>query len=93
MEKCIQEQRSPTGEGLATGSSIPLSDKLYGMKLPMGRLKTGTPARIRTSSINLKKLEIATRRKTNTMDVFIQQTKKTPKTTFMLCGKNKPGNA
>ena len=39
------------------GSSIPLSDKLYGMKLPMGRLKTGTPARIRTSSINLKKLE------------------------------------
>ena len=27
------------------------------MKLPMGRLKTGTPARIKTSSINLKKLE------------------------------------
>jgi hypothetical protein len=39
MEKCIQEQRSPTGEGLEMGSSIPLSDKLYGMKLPMGRLK------------------------------------------------------
>ena len=45
------------GGRVGDGSSIPLSDKLYGMKLPMGRLKTGTPARIRTSSINLKKLE------------------------------------
>ena len=45
------------GGRVGDGSSIPLSDKLYGMKIPMGRLKTGTPARIRTSSINLKKLE------------------------------------
>ena len=34
-------------------SSIPLSKRLYDLKLPMGRLKTGTPARIKLSSINL----------------------------------------
>ena len=45
------------GGRVGDGSSIPLSDKLYGMEIPMGRLKTGTPARIRTSSIDLKKLE------------------------------------
>ena len=39
-------------------SAIPLSKKLYGLRLPMGRLKTGTPARIKLSSIDLKKMEI-----------------------------------
>ena len=37
--------------------SIPLSKKLYGLKLPMGRLKTGTPARIKLSSIDTSKME------------------------------------
>ena len=39
------------------GSAIPLSKKLYDLKLPMGRLKTGTPARIKLSSIDLSKME------------------------------------
>ncbi len=39
------------------GSAIPLSEKLYSLNIPMGRLKTGTPARIKLSSINLNKME------------------------------------
>ena len=38
-------------------TSIPLSKKLYDLKLPMGRLKTGTPARIKLSSIDLNLME------------------------------------
>ena len=38
-------------------TSIPLSKKLYDLKLPMGRLKTGTPARIKLSSIDLSPME------------------------------------
>jgi tRNA uridine 5-carboxymethylaminomethyl modification enzyme len=38
-------------------TSIPLSNKLYDLKLPMGRLKTGTPARIKLSSIDLSLME------------------------------------
>ena len=46
-------------EGGRTGepSSIPLSERLYKLKLPMGRLKTGTPARIKLSSIDLSLME------------------------------------
>ena len=46
-------------EGGRTGdlSSIPLSKRLYSMNLPMGRLKTGTPARIKLSSIDLTTME------------------------------------
>ena len=53
-----------TGEDITQGgrsgetSSIPLSETLYNLKLPMGRLKTGTPARIKMSSINLSVMEI-----------------------------------
>jgi tRNA uridine 5-carboxymethylaminomethyl modification enzyme len=38
-------------------SAIPLSKRLYELNLPMGRLKTGTPARIKLSSINLSAME------------------------------------
>ena len=38
-------------------SSIPLSKKLYQLNIPMGRLKTGTPPRIKLSSIDLNKME------------------------------------
>ena len=53
-----------TGKTISTGGrfgdevAIPLSKRLYDLKLPMGRLKTGTPARIKFSSINIKKMEI-----------------------------------
>ena len=40
------------GGRMGDGSAIPLSKKLYSLKLPMGRLKTGTPARIKLSSIS-----------------------------------------
>ena len=38
-------------------TSIPLSKKLYELNVPMGRLKTGTPPRIKLSSINTKIME------------------------------------
>ena len=38
-------------------SSIPLSQKLYQLNIPMGRLKTGTPPRIKLSSININEME------------------------------------
>ena len=38
-------------------TSIPLSKKLYNLNLPMGRLKTGTPARIKLSSIDLSLMD------------------------------------
>ena len=52
-----------TGDKISIGgrigdqSSIPLSKKLYELSLPMGRLKTGTPARIKLSSVDITKME------------------------------------
>ena len=50
------EEVTPGGR-IGDGSAIPLSKKLYDLELPMGRLKTGTPARIKLSSIDLSKME------------------------------------
>ena len=38
-------------------ASVKLSEKLYSLELPMGRLKTGTPARIKLTSLNLESME------------------------------------
>ena len=38
-------------------ASVKLADKLYSLKLPMGRLKTGTPARIKLTSLDLESME------------------------------------
>ena len=46
-----------SGGRVGDDTSIPLSKKLYDLKLPMGRLKTGTPARIKLSSIDLSLME------------------------------------
>ena len=45
------------GGRVGDGSATPLSKRLYDLNLPMGRLKTGTPARIKLSSINTSKME------------------------------------
>jgi tRNA uridine 5-carboxymethylaminomethyl modification enzyme len=45
------------GGRMDDGTAIPLSEKLYSLKLPMGRLKTGTPARIKLSSISTSYME------------------------------------
>ena len=45
-----------SGGRIGDGSAIPLSKKLYDLELPMGRLKTGTPARIKLSSIDPSKI-------------------------------------
>ena len=46
-----------SGGRVGDDTSIPLSKKLYDLKLPMGRLKTGTPARIKLSSIDLSRMD------------------------------------
>ena len=46
-----------SGGRVGDDTSIPLSKKLYDLQLPMGRLKTGTPARIKLSSINTDIME------------------------------------
>ena len=38
-------------------ASVKLAEKLYSLKLPMGRLKTGTPARIKLTSLDLESME------------------------------------
>ncbi len=45
------------GGRMGDGTAIPLSERLYSLKLPMGRLKTGTPARIKLSSISTSCME------------------------------------
>mgnify|MGYP006253023473 FL=1 len=45
------------GGRIGDSSSKPLSKKLYSLRLPMGRLKTGTPARIKLSSLDLSVME------------------------------------
>ncbi len=49
-------ERIPAGR-VGEAPSIGLSDTLYGLDLRMGRLKTGTPARLRKSSIDWDSLE------------------------------------
>ncbi|MDA9266604.1 tRNA uridine-5-carboxymethylaminomethyl(34) synthesis enzyme MnmG [Gammaproteobacteria bacterium] len=50
-------KESSKGGRVGDCSSIPLSERLYGLKLPMGRLKTGTPARVKLSSLDLSVME------------------------------------
>ena len=50
-------KESSKGGRVGDRSSIPLSERLYGLKIPMGRLKTGTPARVKLSSLDLSVME------------------------------------
>lgn len=53
----VGDQRTPAGRW-GEAPAIGLSERLYGMGLRMGRLKTGTPARLRKSSIDWSELEL-----------------------------------
>jgi tRNA uridine 5-carboxymethylaminomethyl modification enzyme len=53
----IGEKRIPAGR-VDEAPAIGLSDRLYGLGLKMGRLKTGTPARLRGSTIDWSGLEM-----------------------------------
>jgi len=53
----IGEKRIPAGR-VGEQPAIGLSDRLYSLGLQMGRLKTGTPARLRKSSIDWAGLEM-----------------------------------
>ena len=51
------DQQTPAGR-FGEAPSVPLADRLYGLGLKMGRLKTGTPARLDGTSIAWDKLEM-----------------------------------
>ena len=51
------KERTPAGRH-GEAPSIGLSDRLYGLGLKMGRLKTGTPARLESQSIAWDRLEM-----------------------------------
>ena len=51
------EQQTPAGR-FGEAPSVPLAERLYGLGLKMGRLKTGTPARLDGTSIAWDKLEM-----------------------------------
>ena len=53
----IGEKRIPAGR-VGEAPAIGLSDRLYGLGLKMGRLKTGTPARLKSSSIDWSGIEM-----------------------------------
>ena len=53
----LGEERIPAGR-IGENPSIRLADRLRGMNLPIGRLKTGTPARLDGRTINLASLEM-----------------------------------
>ena len=53
----IGETRIPAGR-VGEAPAIGLSERLYNLGLDMGRLKTGTPARLRKSSIDWDSLEM-----------------------------------
>ncbi|MGB3148056.1 MAG: tRNA uridine-5-carboxymethylaminomethyl(34) synthesis enzyme MnmG, partial [Paracoccaceae bacterium] len=53
----IGDQRSEGGR-VGDRPSVPLADRLRGMGLPMGRLKTGTPPRLDGRTINWTALEM-----------------------------------
>lgn len=53
----LGDERIPAGRA-GEGPALKLSDRLYGLGLEMGRLKTGTPARLVSSSIDWASLEM-----------------------------------
>jgi tRNA uridine 5-carboxymethylaminomethyl modification enzyme len=53
----IGEKRIPAGR-VGEQPAVGLSDRLYGLGLKMGRLKTGTPARLKASTIDWSNLEM-----------------------------------
>jgi len=52
----LGDQTHPAGR-VGDAPALKLSERLYGLGLRMGRLKTGTPARLRRSSIDWESLE------------------------------------
>lgn len=50
-------EKQAVGGRIGDGASYQLSDAIKGLGLKMGRMKTGTPARLRRSSIDYSKLE------------------------------------
>jgi len=50
-------EKKTEGGRVGDKASVKLANKLYSLKLPMGRLKTGTPARIKLTSLDLESMD------------------------------------
>ncbi|WP_269715138.1 tRNA uridine-5-carboxymethylaminomethyl(34) synthesis enzyme MnmG [Caulobacter sp. NIBR2454] len=66
----LGEQRIPAGR-VGDAPAIGLSDRLYGLGLSMGRLKTGTPARLSGKTIAWDRLEMQAADETPTPFSFL----------------------
>lgn len=53
----LGEERTPAGR-IGEAPSVRLAERIQDFGLPLGRLKTGTPARLRKSSINWARVEL-----------------------------------
>jgi len=69
----LGETRTPAGRA-GEAPSIGLADRLYGLGLDMGRLKTGTPARLDGKSIDWDRLEMQPGDETPTPFSFLTTT-------------------
>ena len=78
----LGEQRVPAGR-VGEQPAIGLADRLYGLGLDMGRLKTGTPARLDASSIAWERLELQAADETPSPFSFLTDQVTTPQ---IACG-------
>ena len=72
--------------------SNPLQRNFTALKLPMGRLKTGTPARIKLSTIDLSKMEIQPGDNNQPHGCHCITHQRNTKTTTLLHSQNKQTN-
>lgn len=73
----IGDERTPAGR-IGEAPAIRLADRVKDMGLPLGRLKTGTPPRLRKSSIAWDKLEMQTGDSDPAMLSFMSSTPANP---------------
>jgi tRNA uridine 5-carboxymethylaminomethyl modification enzyme len=78
----IGDERTPAGRA-GEAPAIGLSDRLYGLGLPMGRLKTGTPARLDGRTIDWAALEMQPADDTPTPFSYLTDRIRTPQ---IACG-------
>jgi len=73
----LGEERTPAGR-IGEAPSVRLAERIQDFGLPLGRLKTGTPARLRKSSINWARVELQAGDPSPTMLSFVSRSPVVP---------------